>query len=221
MKYLIFYRHGERSDEAPKHRQVYFECHSDAPLTEIGHQQAEIAALSILSHIPAGSSIHIVSSPLIRCLQTSVKLAKLLNSPIYIEEGFGECYCQHHFPINPFENLHIKIRPELFSDTLQGVEIIENTHMIRPNNPETLEELDQRMNLMMEEYILQRPEDVVIVCSHFLPLKWVTKKIGGKEELESQHTILTVAEVVGDDFNIIRNGCFEHLPENLRKPIRE
>lgn len=220
MKYLIVYRHGERSDEAPKHRQIYFECHSDAPLTEIGHQQAEHAAQSIQSLIPPNSSVHLVSSPLIRCLQTCAKLARLLNTPIYIEEGFGECYCQHHFPINPFENLHIRLRPDLFSDTLQGVEIIENSHMVRPNNPETLEELNDRMDLMMNEYILQRQEDVVIVCTHFLPVKWLTKRVGGKEDVESQHTVLTAVEVQGEDFKIFRNGCFEHLPENLRKPIQ-
>ena len=219
MKYLIVYRHGERSDEAPKHRQIEFECISDAPLTLVGHEQAELAASSISEMIAAGSSVHLVSSPLIRCLQTATKLAKLLQVPVYIEEGFGESYCQHHFPINPFENLHIRVRPELFASTLAGVEFIENSHITRPNNPESPEELHLRMDLMLKEYILKRTEDYVIVCTHFLPVKWVTKAVGGKEDLQSQHTLITAAEVKGEEFCLMRDGCFEHLPDSLRKPI--
>jgi broad specificity phosphatase PhoE len=219
MKFLIVYRHGERSDEAPLHRQVDFQCVSDAPLTEVGHEQAEFAASSIFSMIPEGSTVHLVSSPLIRCLQTSVKLARKLKIPIFVEEGFGECYCQHHFPINPFENLHIRVRPEMFSHTLEGVEIVENDHKVRPNNPESLEELHERMDLMMKEYILTRQEDFVVICTHFLPVKWITKNVGGKDELLSQHTIITAAQLDGGDFRVIREGCFEHLPETLRKPI--
>ena len=72
---------------------------------------------------------------------------------------------------------------------------------------------------MLKEYILKRTEDYVIVCTHFLPVKWVTKAVGGKEDLQSQHTLITAAEVKGEEFCLMRDGCFEHLPDSLRKPI--
>ena len=193
MRLLIVYRHGERSDEAPDHRKIDFECISDAPLTSIGHEQAEIAAKSIKEIIPDGSTVHLVSSPLIRCIQTATKLARLLNTEIYIEEGFGESYCQHHFPINPFENLHIRMRPDMFEHTLEGVILIENDHLFRPNNPETKAQLEERIKKMLDEYIMKRQEDVVIICSHFLPLKKITEIIGGNPEIESQHTLINIA----------------------------
>lgn len=219
MKYLIVYRHGERSDEAPESRKIDFECISDAPLTSVGHQQAEIAARSIHELIPENLSIHLVTSPLIRCVQTACKLAKLLKSPIFLEEGFGECYCQHHFPIDPFENLHLRIRPDMFEHTIEGVKIIENSHIVRPCNPENPIQLRERCEKMIEEYILKREEDVVIVCSHFMPLKVITELIGGHSNIESQHTVITAAEFNNGEFNILRNGCFKHLPRELTKPI--
>ena len=219
MKVLIVYRHGERSDEAPQSRKVDFKCVSDAPLTDVGHEQAEIASKAILELIPSNSRIHLVSSPLIRCIQTAAKLAKKLNLPLYLEEGFGECYCQHHFPINPFENLHVRLYPEMFEDTIEGVSFIENQHRIRPNNPETKEELENRMEIMIKEYVLKCEEEVVVVCTHFLPLKVITEKIGGSSEIESQHTIITSAVIEENSFKVIKNGSFEHLPSRLIKPI--
>lgn len=219
MKLLIVYRHGERSDEAPEHRRVEFECVSDAPLTCIGHEQAEIAAGAIEKLVPEGCTVHLVSSPLIRCIQTSVKLARKLQVPIYLEEGFGECYCQHHFPINPFENLHLRVNPELFGHTLSGVELRENEHLFRPHNPESLEQLDERIRMMMDQYVINRSEDVVIICSHFLPLKKITEIVGGTGEIQSQHTLITAAEYFEGKFEVIKNGCFQHLPARLVKPI--
>jgi broad specificity phosphatase PhoE len=219
MKLLIVYRHGERSDEAPDHRKVDFECVSDAPLTVVGHEQAEIASEVIFRMIPDPTSVHLVSSPLIRCIQTASKLSKKLSTPIYLEEGFGECYCQHHFPINPFDNLHIRLKPEMFEDTLSGVRIIENDHKFRPNNPETIEELNYRMSLMMKEYIINCVEDTLVVCTHFLPVKVLTQMLGSDTELQSQHTIITAAVYENNEFRVLKSGCYQHLPQRLVKPI--
>ena len=219
MKLLIVYRHGERSDEAPEHRKVEFECVSDAPLTAVGHEQAEIAANTIQELLDTGCSIHLVSSPMIRCLQTATKLARRLGVSIYIEEGFGECYCQHHFPIHPFENLHMKLKPEMFEESLAGVQLVENDHAFRPNNPESMEQLHERMDKMLNEYIIGREEDIVIVCSHFMPLKKITELIGGSSDIESQHTLITVAKFTDGNFQVLKNGCFQHLPQRLVKPI--
>ncbi|TDH62588.1 histidine phosphatase family protein [Dankookia rubra] len=60
----------------------------DAPLTPLGHAQAEAAAAAL-----AGASIHrILSSPYTRALQTAAPIARRLGLPVTVTPGIRERY---------------------------------------------------------------------------------------------------------------------------------
>lgn len=219
-KLIIVLRHGERSDEAPLHRQVEFSCDSDAPLTEIGLQQSELAALSIINLIPDSASVHLVSSPMIRCLQTASKLAEKLNLKIHIEEGFGECYQISYWDYDPYNNTHLKNDPDLISSKLGHIELIENQHIVRPKYTETEAELIIRINQVFPTYLEKTTEDVLVICTHNLPLKIITQMMGGDiEKFHSNYTLISSGYFENNGFSIVQEFDISHLPTELQKPF--
>jgi len=219
-KLVILERHGERSDEAPLHRQIDHEFKSDPPLTELGHEMSEYAAKAILELVPPESSIHLVSSPLIRCIQTCSKFAKLANVPIHLEEGFGEMFTMNDFPYNPYEHLHIRVQPERFTGTLGGVQLIENQHMCRPNYPESPEQLRDRISRVLVPYIEQVKEPVVVICSHQLPLEEMLRQMGADtQNLTTNYTLVSAAYYDGN-WQLVKIGDYSHLPPNMVKPVK-
>ncbi|KAJ1457562.1 histidine phosphatase superfamily [Pelagophyceae sp. CCMP2097] len=84
-------RHGERIDETdagqawkeatPRERRF------DPPLTANGKQQARSAAGVLTGH----GFRRIFSSPLQRCLETAFEVAQLLDLPVTVLPGLGEC----------------------------------------------------------------------------------------------------------------------------------
>lgn len=87
-KKLVFVlRHGERGDRHETNRP--FPVRFDPMLTEKGLLQAQQSSEKIISMIPEGKSVHIVSSTTLRCLETASVIASILKIPIHMEEGFG------------------------------------------------------------------------------------------------------------------------------------
>jgi broad specificity phosphatase PhoE len=217
-KLLIFLRHGERSDEAPTTRQLQYDIRSDPPLTERGHLMAEHAARRVMSMIPDNSDIHIVSSPLIRCIQTITKVARLVNLPIHLEEGFGETFTLHDFPYNPYDRLHIRVERERFQDTIQGMTLIENDHIRRPEYPESMESLYERVRYVLPRYIEKVKENVIVICSHWLPIIAFTDVIGGDmSKVNKNYCLITAARAMNGKYDVITEFDYSHLPDEFKQ----
>jgi len=86
-------RHGERLDEVPGNDwfNVCGDLWHDPPLTELGKFQAKEAGTQLLlsPHYSEWSVIY--SSPLLRTVQTAYEMSKVMNRPIQILYGLGEC----------------------------------------------------------------------------------------------------------------------------------
>ena len=80
----MLWRHGQ-TDWNIENR---FQGHSDIPLNDVGHIQAERAAPLLLSLKPS----KIISSDLIRAQQTAAALAKISNLAVSIDAGLRETH---------------------------------------------------------------------------------------------------------------------------------
>lgn len=60
----------------------------DAPLSELGHRQAESLAREIAAREPVA---RIVASPLLRTRQTAQRVADVVGLPVEVDEGLAEC----------------------------------------------------------------------------------------------------------------------------------
>ena len=163
-KLLFALRHGERADRAFTNRSCPIKF--DPCLTEKGLIQAEQSAKKIADMIPLNSSIHLVSSPFLRCIETASKLAELLKVPIHIDEGFAEFLFSHDFDFNPLNRLNFNLKGLGAIQNELKVELIENNHMPGPIYPETYRIGHKRITENWETYFPQRNEDVIIVVSH-------------------------------------------------------
>ena len=102
---LFVCRHGEREDYAWKRRgenwQAQAERPWDTPLTPAGHLQALACGKSLATHCavhglkPVSS---IVSSPLLRCIETAAAIAKALGiKRVSIEPRLAETMCEEWY----------------------------------------------------------------------------------------------------------------------------
>lgn len=107
MKRAVFVaRHGEREDYQWTHRgeswQAQAERPWDTPLTAAGHQQGRALGIGVAQHcdqLGLAPVTRIVSSPLIRCVQTAntAALSLGLDRGVGIEAGISETMCQHWY----------------------------------------------------------------------------------------------------------------------------
>lgn len=212
LKRIFLYRHGERSDLAPPSRRIPHDIIHDPPLTTTGHLQAEAAANFLQSQLSSNNRIRLVSSPMIRCIQTLEKLAYKLKLPIHLQEGFGESF-QEDFG-SPLSSIYIRINKQAFPIL---AEIYEEEHVLRPENVETLEQVPIRMRNVMEKYLPKIEEDVLVICTHLYPIWGMIKAIG--DDFDSQNCDFTqVAEFEydGERCRLVRQGVSGFL-ENVPK----
>lgn len=174
---LFIVRHGERADRHPSARtyQVTF----DPCLTEKGVQQSERTAEYLESLIGQATSVHIVSSPFLRCIETAEKLAVRVSLPVHIEEGFGEYMYEEDFSSDPFDHLAYTVAR---AQTGVGVKLIENPHVLRPVFPESFDEVFARSRRAWELYLPLVKEDVLVLFTHLYVLTGVTTVLTGRSQ---------------------------------------
>lgn len=161
-KLVIVLRHGERADRVVCRK---YKVPFDPCLTQNGLNQAEIATNKILEALSPNMKVHLVSSPFLRCLETAGKVALKLNTPIHVEEGFGE-FLQQEFSSETMDNLYFSKHKQKISREI-GVELVENQHVIRAMYPESFSQASERVQIVWERYLKQCAEyDVIIVVTH-------------------------------------------------------
>ena len=81
---LVLVRHGERADDSQAEAPPYPPPDFDPPLTSKGRQQA-FKSGQVLKHSLKPTSVRILSSPFLRCLETAINIAKGLGTASEIE----------------------------------------------------------------------------------------------------------------------------------------
>lgn len=205
VKNIFLYRHGERSDLAPLSRQIPYTLFSDPPLTSLGHLQAEAASIYLLSQLPQNSSIKLISSPFIRCLQTIEKLAQKINLPIHIQDIFGE-----FFDEDSSLNLYIKTNRQVFPI---NAEIIEDEPGFRPEETESISQIPERMKKVCQAFLPLVEEEVLVVCTHLDPIWGFVKACGSDVDYENgSYTQVAEFEYSCEKCIVVRQGVDHFVP---------
>lgn len=141
----VFYvlRHGDRQSSADPmwKKNAPRETRHDTPLSAIGHQQAVDVAQYLVSEQQNGrhNIKHILVSPFLRTIQTSLPLAKALGLPLKLESSVWEtgcrrpppCHRNEGFPIEPdYESSFIPAVKEKREDFKPRLDMAA-THLLR------------------------------------------------------------------------------------------
>jgi broad specificity phosphatase PhoE len=91
-------RHGDRLDNFDPTWRKAAQNHEDTPLSPLGHEQAAEVATAIRN---TGHTVsHIIASPFLRTIQTSLPLSQQLQVPIKLEESVWETGCRQPPPLH-------------------------------------------------------------------------------------------------------------------------
>lgn len=145
---LILLRHGQTSANA----QALLQGRIDLPLDEVGRAQAAKCGEFIRQNFP---SAHVVSSPLIRAMQT----ADQVSSGVEIDQRFIE------LDYGDWDGVALTDVPQQQWATWRT-----DPHF-RPPNGESLVELDERVRPALEELTERARHEHVVVVSHVSPIK--------------------------------------------------
>jgi broad specificity phosphatase PhoE len=157
-------RHGERADYAQTQRVTRVE--GDPPLTEVGLQQAVVAAGHVKSWMKENGKVAVFSSPFTRCIETAAPLAKLLDVPIIVEEGFSEMMSPKYFQDGILDRVLSKSQTHVLEDELD-VKIVQGLHVLRPTFPETWANSSTRARNVWNEFKLRYKEfKYVVIVTH-------------------------------------------------------
>lgn len=204
---VVFLRHGERSDQAPPERRIYHEILYDPPLTELGHSQAEKAGAYLSSYLANLGSIKLVSSPMIRCVQTLSHLSSKLHQSIYLQNAFGESFDRDYGDV--YSRLYSRHCPEVFP---VNAEIIDEETVLQPSWTESLNEAKDRMKQVGDLYFPTVKEDVLVVCTHLYPIWAICIANGdGYDESNAMYAQICEFEYENGRLVLVRKGYTEHL----------
>ena len=145
---LILLRHGQTSANA----QALLQGRVDLPLDEVGRAQAMRCGEFIRQNFP---SAHVVSSPLMRAVQT----AEQLSDNVQIDHRFIE------LDYGDWDGVALTDVPQQQWATWRS-----DPHF-RPPRGESLVELDERVRPALEELTERARQEHVVVVSHVSPIK--------------------------------------------------
>ena len=147
-------RHGQ----TPMSVQKRYAGRSDVPLTDLGVQQAAAAAKRLAS---AGLDV-IVTSPLLRAVQTAEEVAAATGVPVVTDDGFREA------DFGAWEGLtfaEVQERwPAEMAAWLADPEVA-------PPGGESLAGVNERVTAALRRVLAARERQTVLVVSHVTPIK--------------------------------------------------
>jgi ribonuclease H / adenosylcobalamin/alpha-ribazole phosphatase len=147
-------RHGQ----TPMSVQKRYAGRTDAPLTEVGAQQAAAAAKRLAS---AGLGV-IVTSPLLRTVQTAQAVAAVTGATVVTDDGFRET------DFGAWEGLtfaEVRERwPAEISAWLADPEVA-------PPGGESFTDVSARVTAALDRVLAARAGQTVLIVSHVTPIK--------------------------------------------------
>lgn len=166
---LIIVRHGQT--EANIQRRL--QGQSDGPLTSVGLEQAEKLAL----HLKDFHLDQVLSSELIRSLDTAAAIAKYHHIPVKTSPLLKEWNC------GKLDGLPAEALAQALKQANTSIATF------RPTGGETLEEVQQRAAVFLNELIASAQGQTVLVCSHGDFLRMLLSIILKKGIEEAETTI--------------------------------
>lgn len=106
---LFLIRHGERADKRPDLK-IKYDLGFDPPLTPDGHRMAFETGMYLANYLSGTkANIQIISSPFMRCMETSMGICKALNiNNITVDYRLSEYMIRKFFPRgDPSPFLHL------------------------------------------------------------------------------------------------------------------
>ena len=150
----LLLRHGE----TPMSVQKRYAGRSDVPLTDAGVQQAAAAAKRLAS---AGIDV-IVTSPLLRAVQTSQEVAAVTGAPVVTDDGFRET------DFGSWECLTFaEVRERWPSEMTAWLA----DPAVPPPCGESLTEVAERVTGALHRVLTDRARQTVLIVSHVTPIK--------------------------------------------------
>ena len=150
----VLLRHGQ----TPMSMQKRYAGRSDVPLTDLGVQQAAAAAKRLAS---AGLDV-IVTSPLLRAVQTAEEVAAATGATVVTDDGFREA------DFGAWEGLtfaEVQERwPAEMAAWLADPEVA-------PPGGESLAGVNERVTAALRRVLAARERQTVLVVSHVTPIK--------------------------------------------------
>jgi len=134
----------------------------DVPLAPIGIEQAQALAQEVKIR---GNVTHIVSSPILRTLQTAHIVAEATGLSVSENANFAEC------SFGDWDGLTFADVREKWPRELD--EWLANSNVAPPGG-ESLSECRDRVNRGREQVIEEFPAQTILVVSHVLPIKLMT-----------------------------------------------
>jgi ribonuclease H / adenosylcobalamin/alpha-ribazole phosphatase len=150
----LLLRHGQ----TPMSVQKRYAGTSDVPLTDAGVQQAAAAAKRLAS---AGIDV-VVTSPLLRAVQTAQEVASVTGVPVVTDDGFSET----NFGI--WEGLTFaEVRERWPSEMAAWLA----DPAVAPPGGESFTEVSERVTGALHRVLGDRARQTVLIVSHVTPIK--------------------------------------------------
>jgi ribonuclease H / adenosylcobalamin/alpha-ribazole phosphatase len=158
----LLLRHGQ----TPMSVQKRYAGRSDVPLTDVGVQQAAAAAKRLAS---AGLGV-IVTSPLLRAVQTAAEVAAVTGAPVVTDDGFAEA------DFGAWDGLTFaEVRERWPAEVTAWLA----DPQVAPPGGESLADVNARVTLALHRVLAGRERQRVLIVSHVTPIKTlVTAALG-------------------------------------------
>lgn len=212
MTTLIFVRHGQSTANLDH----IFAGYTDAPLTELGHKQAELTA----AYLDSYSIDHIYASDLKRAYQTAEHTANRRNMPIIAEPLFREIYA------GEWEGMTFEAIAEQYSESHEVWK--KALYRAHPEGGESVVQLSDRIQKGVQRVLEKHRGETVAIFTHATPIRTLAWRWLGCDihvvdekvlEVESRvnfcpNASVSIAEYEDDgSFRLICYGHGEHLKE--------
>ena len=151
---ILLLRHGQTQMSVERK----YSGRSDAPLTAAGVQQAAAAAKHLAG---AGLSV-IITSPLLRTVQTAQEVASITGAPIVTDDGFRET------DFGAWEGLTFaEVRERWPAEVSAWLA----DPAVPPPDGESFAEVSERVAGALQRVLADRAGQTVLIVSHVTPIK--------------------------------------------------
>lgn len=229
-------RHGERADFSynDKERSRVIKDF-DPPLTQIGLNQADVTGKfikKIIKSIDNEKKIPIIiSSPFLRCVETSLQIAEkfdnIFNESIYIEDCLGEYMQRTWFSYNIIDELFIKTN-KLKEESLKKRKIVKGfldkrkSIDLQPKYPEDFivffKRIQNTLKSIAEKFFkeISSKNLFVIIVTHGYAVQVLLNNYAALQKLEiSEYCSITLLKYFQDlKHDILISATNSHLTES-------
>lgn len=215
-RHVFVLRHGERSDQYPE-RALPYDLPHDTSLTELGHLQALKSAERLRKMISPEATVHLVSSPFLRCLETAGPVAAAFNVPIHIEESLGEWLSPMCVDECPFDGLsHLVKSAEEMNRITKGQPWVANDHSFRPEFPEDMDTGFARYIRAFDMYVQKVTEDVLVIVTHLFTLEVLANHLTKRnmELVYPGYCKLSHLVLEDDEYKLKLDSDYSHAPQS-------